>query len=101
MASSKSSAEVLAELREAARLRRAKPPPEPKHQRAPSQTILLLRTLKARARQDHEFAAELARVLGVYPPLAGEWCSGNRRPSPKRRRQIRQYLAVRTKEDPQ
>jgi hypothetical protein len=85
---------LLVQLRAAAKARRRrKPPPEPKPRRPLSQTALLLRALKARARQDPQFADNLARTLGVYPPLAREWCAGTRRPSPVRRRQLMKFLA--------
>lgn len=92
------SEEVLKQLRAAAKARRAKPPPEPKPRRPLSETARIVRALKARAAHEPEFAANLARTLGVYPPLVREWCAGTRRPSPVRRRQITKYLAAQVHE---
>jgi hypothetical protein len=92
MAPSKSSDEVLKELRERARQRRRKPPTDkPKH--SPSLAALTIRALKIYGTRDREFASSLARALGVYPPLAEAWVAGVTRPSPKRLRQIRKYLS--------
>jgi hypothetical protein len=89
------SEEVLKELRAAAKARRRRksPAPEPKPRRAPSQTALILRAPKTRGARDPEFSRALAGAINVYGGLAGEWCAGTRRPSPKRLRQIRQFLS--------